>query len=183
MSYTFTKSTCERYDIRFNHEWAIFTIDENGGLFNCHSSYGNYSYSWPRHGRKSFKHFILELARDSSYFLGKVSNDNCFNFEASSRLWKKQIIEKLRNGYCEKEDAREAWDFINSLDSSMSYDYTSSEICGSNAINKIWCEPWYELDFIKEYPAEAVIIAKEVMPMFAEILQKEIEPDGKGGAA
>jgi hypothetical protein len=80
--YTFKKSTCERYDLRWKRSgWAIFTIDENGGLFNCQSDYGDYCYSWPNHGRKSFKHFILELAEDTHYFLKKVAKEDYFDSE------------------------------------------------------------------------------------------------------
>ena len=172
--YKFTKSVCERYDVRFGGEWATFTIDEKGGLFNCQSSYGNYSYAWPRHGRKTFKHFILELARDRYYFLNKVSNDNVFNFDASSRMWKKQIIKMRKNGDREKEDARVAWDYIDNLDPDMSYDRAVNEICASKVIRRMWREPWESMDFVKEYPREAVIFATEVMPMFAEILRQEL---------
>lgn len=172
--YKFTKSVCERYDVRFGGDRAIFTIDENDGLFNCHSSYGNYSYSWPRHGRKSFKHFILELACLRSYFLNKISNDNVFNLDASVRLWKKQIIEMRKNGDRDKEDARAAWDFLNDLDPDMSYDRAVNEICASKVIGRMWREPWESMDFVKEYPREAVIFATEVMPMFAEILRQEL---------
>ena len=66
--YTFSKGTVEKYDIRWNRgEWAVFTIDNARGLMQCHSSYGDWGYSWPNHGRKSFKHFILELERDYTY--------------------------------------------------------------------------------------------------------------------
>lgn len=175
MGYTFKKSTCERYDIKFNSfGWAIITIDESGGLFNAQSDYGSYSYSWPNHGRKSFKHFILELARDRSYFLGKVSNDNHFNFDESLRQWKKALIEMRKERERTKDDIREAWDFIEEIDGSMSWDHVQHELYQSKIINKICCEPWYVFAGVLEYPPAAVMFAKEVMPIFAEILKQEI---------
>ncbi|MFW9970258.1 MAG: hypothetical protein ACFFDF_08670 [Candidatus Odinarchaeota archaeon] len=82
MKYEIKKSMSERYDIRFGRcGWATITIDENGGLFNCQSDYGDYSYSWPRHGRKSFKHFLIEICKDKHYFLKKVANEDYFDYQ------------------------------------------------------------------------------------------------------
>ena len=75
MEYKVNKSVCERYDFRFDQwGWAKITIDERDGMFSAQSDYGTYAYSWPHHGRKSFKHFLIEIARDSHYFLKKVSS-------------------------------------------------------------------------------------------------------------
>jgi hypothetical protein len=178
--YNFKKSTCERYDIRWgDFGWAIITIDENGGVFNAQSDYGNYSYSWPNHGRKSFKHFILELARDKSYFLGKVASNDYFYYDKSVKAWEKTIIDmrKSNGDYeCTKEQAREMWDFLHSLD-----DYSSNaaiiqkEIYESNIIGEIFDEPWYIFDTIHGFSPDAHAFADEVMPMFAEILKQEIK--------
>ena len=68
--YTYTKGTVEKYDIQWNRgEWAVFTIDNTSGLMQCHSSFGDWSYAWPHHGRESFKHFILEMERDWFYHI------------------------------------------------------------------------------------------------------------------
>lgn len=175
--YRFEKSTCEKYTIRWdNGGWAIFTIDEKG-LFNCQSDYGDYQYMWPNHGRKSFKHFILELAEDSSYLLNKVSKKDYFNYEKSLKSWEAKIIELRRGNDCIKEQAREAWDFLHDLD-----DYSSDErliqekIYESEEIKAI-CpdEPWYTFETIMEYSLDAIYFAEKIMPMFAEILKEEIE--------
>ena len=177
MDYSFKKSTYERYDIRWSQcGWAIINIDENGGVFNAQSDYNNYSYSWPHHGRKSFKHFIIELAKDKSYFLGKVSNRSYFNYEESLKSWERAIIEMRREYDCTKEQARNVWDFIHSLDDySGSQHLTQLQIYESDAIREI-CpeEPWYMFDTIMEYPHSARAFAEEVMPMLAEILKNEI---------
>ncbi len=170
-----TKSTCERYDLKFEgYGWATFTIDENGGLFSCMSDYGDYSYSWPRHGRKSFKHFILELARDPYYFLGKVSMRTYFDYDKAANKWKREIIERRRAYNCSREEAREAWNFIEELDGTMSCDYVQSQLIDSGCIRKIWPEPWDEMDFDKDYPPATVIFAEKIMPVFAEVLKQEL---------
>ncbi|MBU2701132.1 hypothetical protein Ga0466249_002246 [Sporomusaceae bacterium BoRhaA] len=173
--YQFKKSTCERYDIRFNRgEWAIFTIDENGGLFNCHSSYGDYAYSWPNHGRKTFKHFLIELERDYWYLLNKVSDKTYFNFDKTVAKWKKEIIEWRKECEITKQQARDAFDVINDLDEGMSADYTYTKFIESDGISDLCPDAWEVFDCVKEYPGEAMTFAKTIMPMFADILKKEI---------
>lgn len=115
--YTFSKSTCEKYAIRWgSYGWAVFTIDEASGLFNCQSDYGDYSHMWPNHGRKSFKHFILEITKDTSYLLKKVSKRDEFDYEETLKRWKLVIIDARRELSCNKRQARDAWDFITGLD-------------------------------------------------------------------
>ncbi|HZK53480.1 MAG TPA: hypothetical protein VFC84_04740 [Desulfosporosinus sp.] len=176
-TFEFTKSVCERYDIHFEHGgWAIFTIDENGGLFNCHSDYGDYNYSWPNHGCKLFKHFILDLARDTNYFLGKVAKRDYFDSNKAVEQWKSRIIEIREDGECTKEQARDAWTFITTgIDVTLSIGYLQTMIYGSKAISAISEEPWYDFEMDKDYSPQATFFAHEIMPMLAEILKKEIE--------
>ncbi|SHN86473.1 MULTISPECIES: hypothetical protein [Desulfitobacterium] len=175
--YSFKKSTSERYDIRWGkYGWAVITIDENGGMFNAQSDYGNYAYSWPNHGRKSFKHFIsLDLAKDPTYFLGKVSRETHFDYERTIKKWKREIIQIRRNKECTKEQAGEAWDFITYLD-----DYSGSshaiqmKVYESHELSAICEEPNYVFGVELDYPPDAKNFAKEVLPIFAEIIRQEI---------
>lgn len=174
--YTCKKSTCERYDIRLKegYGWAIVTIDENGGLFNAQSDYGSYSYSWPCHGRDSFKHFILELVEDKSYFLGKVANDKFYYMEKTEKAWKEEVIRARREGELDKDQARELWDEI------VDFDYTSDTSlqhqCYENYIVlKYYCEPWYSFDIIHSYSPQAHAFSNIIMPILGEIIKKEIE--------
>lgn len=172
--YVFEKSTCEKYTLRWNHGgWAVFTIDENG-LFNCQSDYGDYQYMWPRHGRKSFKHFILELARDSHYLLRKVAKDDYFYEDETLEKWKQAIITERKENNITKNQARDLWDEINQIDLSNSYS-AQQGIYESRLINEIYEEPWYVFEVVTGYEPQARYFAKEIMPMFAEILRKEIE--------
>lgn len=174
--YTFKKSTCEKYTIRWGgYGWAVFTIDEFG-MFNCQSDYGDYNYMWPNHGRKSFKHFILELARDTSYLLKKVTKADTFDYEKSLENWKIEIVRERRERSCTKEQARNAWEVITGLDDySGSPDILLYQIIDSDAINDIWDEPHYVFNVDRDYSPQALAFAHEVMPMFADILRKEIE--------
>lgn len=173
--YAFKKSTCERYDIRLKdiYGWAIITIDENGGLFNAQSDYGDYSYSWPNHGRKSFKHFILELVKDKSYFLGKVADDKYYYEDETEKAWKKEVIRALREGELNKEESRELWNEVVEFDYS-SAEYLQVQLCQSDIVSKYYGEPWYSFSIEKGFSPQAHAFVDIIMPIFGEIINKEI---------
>ncbi|MDU2064395.1 MAG: hypothetical protein E6713_06085 [Sporomusaceae bacterium] len=174
MEYTFEKSTCQCYDIRFGHgDWAIFTIEENGGLFNCHSSYGAYNYSWPKRGRKSFKHFLIEIARDAEgYLLNKVSDRNSVMFDKTIAKWKKEILDWRKQGSISKEQARQAFDDIEHIDEGSS-DYLYSQM-HSSSLSNICPDAWEVFSVETDYPHDAKVFATEIMPIFAQILCNEL---------
>lgn len=175
-TFSFTKSTCIRYDIRPKEGfgWGIFTIDENDGLFTCHSDCGDYNYSWPYHGRESFKHFLCEINTD--YLLEKVSHRNYFNFHKSFESWKKTIIKLRKDRDCSREQARGAWDFIHhELEDCNSYDVCCERIANSDEINEIaGDEWWYLFEIEKDYSPDVYAFANKLWPMFISILKEEI---------
>lgn len=181
IEYTFTKGTVEKYDIRWNRgEWAVFTIDNETGLMQCHSSYGDWGYGWPSHGRKTFKHFILELERDSEYLLKKVSNE-IFDFEGSIKRWKRLIIDWRKEESCKKEEAREAYDFLKNLsnDDNQSYDYCFSKLLESEEINNLnVCDFWEVFGQEKKWAAQDIVFAKTIWTMLCDIIRKEMK-EGK----
>lgn len=174
--YTCKKSTCERYDIKLkdSYGWAIITIDENGGLFNSQSDYGNYSYSWPNHGRKSFKHFLLELVNDKQYFLGKVADDGYYYQEKTEESWKQEVLRARKERELTKEEARELWDEIIDFDYYSSGEAIQNQCYQSEIIAKYYCEPWYSFEVVKGFSPHAHAFANIIMPILGEIIKKEI---------
>ncbi|KEH90591.1 hypothetical protein [Clostridium botulinum] len=176
-NYTFKKSTCERYDIKLKDTyggWAIITIDENGGLFNAHTDYGDYNYSWPNHGRKSFKHFILELVRDKSYFLGKVADNKYYYAEETEQAWKEEVIRARKENELNQEEARELWDEIAGFDYYISNENIQHQCYESYIVSKYYCEPWYSFDVVCGFSPDANAFADIIMPILGEIIKKEI---------
>lgn len=172
--YTFSKGTVEKYDIRWNRgEWAVFTIDNASGLMQCHSSYGDWGYSWPNHGRASFKHFILELERDWEYLLGKVS-DRVFDFDESVRLWKKIVLDSRKKCYCEKDEAREAYDFINDLDESEG-EHCYIRMMESSVICDLEPDAWEVFHAERNWAPQDMTFAKTIWPMLCDIIRKELK--------
>ena len=178
-TFTFTKSKIEKYDIRWGRgEWAIFSIDEKTGLIQCHSSFGDWSYQWPNHGRKSLKHFILELERDWQYLLGKVS-DKVFDFEKSVKKWKRIILEDRRKYSIKKDEAREAYDLINDLDESQG-EYCYIKMMERSAVSNLSPDAWEVFSAVSVYPSQAITFAKTIWPMLCEIIRDEIKEKEAG---
>ena len=174
MDYTFSKGTVEKYDIRWNRgEWAVFTIDNATGLMQCHSSYGDWGYAWPNHGRESFKHFILELERDWEYLLGKVSN-KVFDFDKTIKLWKNKILGSRKKYDYKKDEARQAYDFINDLDEGED-EHCVIRMMESSEICDLEPDAWEVFHEVKIWSAQDMIFAKTIWPMLCDIIRKEME--------
>lgn len=175
--YTFSKGTVEKYDIRWNRgEWAVFTIDNASGLMQCHSSYGDWGYAWPHHGRESFKHFILEMERDWHYLLRKVS-EPVFDFDESIKYWKEHIIKWRRGDNCTKEQARNAFDVVVGLEDDGIPDGSACAyiLNDSVAISDLNMEFWELLDGVKTFSSQDMTFAKTIWPMLCDIIRKELK--------
>ena len=172
--FTFAKSKIEKYDIRWGAgEWAIFSIDETTGLMQCMSSYGEWSYAWPHHGRTTFKDFLLEMERDWQYLLRKVSA-TVFDFDQSIKYWKNHIIDIRRAAGCTKEQARDAFDVIDDLEVDDA-GYCAAVLNSSYAISAADPDFWEVLNGVKEYPYEAMIFAQTIWPMLCEVIRGELK--------
>jgi hypothetical protein len=122
----FTKRTVEQYQFNGPHgAWAIITLDPRG-IFQAVSDFGSYSYDgWGHHGCESFKHFLVRL-READYFLSKVCGNTLgqsgpgrcgqiFDYDLSVKEIRRRICEKRREGM-PKDEAREAWDELESVE-------------------------------------------------------------------
>ena len=136
---------------------------------------GNFQYRWRNHGRKSFKHFILELARDSHYFLKKVSDRSYFDADETEKLWKQKVIEYRKDDYITKERARELWDDIEDLLGDVrDKTYVEMKVYKGTMFEGI-DEPWCDFEVVTDYPRGAKHFANVIMPEFAKIIKAESE--------
>ena len=172
--YKFSKGTIEKYTINWEHEWAVFTIDSNTGLMQCHSSYGDWSYSWPNHGRETFKHFLIDLERDWEYLLNKVS-DKVFNLDKTIQEIIRDIIDSRKQDYISKDIARKAYDFIKSDDCQInSEDGFYMRMYENDYINAVYPDS-LDIPIRKNWSIQNTIFAKTIWPMLSDILRKEIK--------
>lgn len=174
----YTKSTCEKYTLKFNKGWdyAVITIDDTG-IFQCHSSFGNFSYHWTSFG-KSFKKFLCDI--NSDYILNKVSNQDYFNGSKYSKKTKNAIIELRTKHEIEKEEARELWGFIENIDENgMSYDLVCKEVYENSLLNKIYRGDVFYSPFApeKDYSPRAIAFAENIFPAFVKILKEELKEE------
>ena len=174
--FTCKKSTVEKYDIRWNRgEWALFTIDLETNTMQCHSSFGDYAYSWSHPG-ESFKKFLIGLERDYEYLLGKVSNTE-FDFEESIKNWKEMIIEYRRDGSLDKEAARDCWQVIADCESYGVEEegYCYCKVAENSTIRENFLDAWEIFDGVKSFPPAAMTFGKVIWPMFCNVLREELE--------
>ena len=107
------KSTCDRYTIHGGKEfsWANILIDEHWGLLAIHSDYGNWTFSWPYHGRDSFRQFLMESRKDKHYFMNKLAaGERWYDSNATEKELQREILIRRRRKELTKEEAREAWE-------------------------------------------------------------------------
>lgn len=179
MTYTVAKRQCEMYEFRFNDrwDWAFISLDESNGIFQAYSSYGTYGYSWSNHGRESFKHFILEVIEDPSYFLRKVAKPDYFDEELTKEKWLQQICrDRYPNDDVKlgKEEARDLYDGVKE-EEFYSAERAMEFIFSNETISKCYgCEPWYAFEPVVTYSPDVLGFAKLVLPMLGEVLKKEL---------
>lgn len=169
-----TKGTSERYLLRFEpNGWANIVIDDRG-FFDCQSDWGDYCHVWAHHGRSSFKAFLMEL--DASYFLLKTSKRDTFYYEESVKEHKQAVLRARKDGNIMKGEAREFYDLH--FEYSQSADLFAKEIVDNHQLfEKIYGDyDW--LPVKKDYSPQALHFAKEVLPLFQEVLRKELADAG-----
>ena len=181
-NYTYEKSTCERYTIRFPSTysgWAVIMIDEDGGFFSAQSDFGDYNYRWLNHGQKSFKHFIVNcLSRDPHYLLKKIATKTYHDMDKTLDNWKQRLIDIRREDPDEtsKEDVRSLWNYIvHDIDWDAHPETILNDLYDHEDLSKISNDAWEDFYIAKDYPCQAWSFVKIVMPAFYEILSKEIE--------
>ena len=174
--FTCKKSTVEKYDIRWNRgEWALFTIDLETNTMQCHSSFGDYAYTWSSPG-ESFKRFLIGLEKDCGYLLNKVSRP-VFDFDESIKRWKKMIIDYRRDGSIDKEAARDCWQVVVDCESYGVEEegYCYSIVADSSTITEHFFDAWETFAGVKTFPAAAMTFGKVIWPMLCKVLREEQE--------
>lgn len=172
----FKKSTSETYFLRFDDSkclWAEITINDQGS-FNAQSDNGDFCYRWPKHGRKSFKHFIMnELVSDPHYFLKKVAEEDYYDSWKTERAWKKKVRELRYEREIPKDLAREMYGDIEDITSEVRTPDLAIDRMYNSSLGRV-DDPTYTFEVDMDYPPGAWHFARVVMPAFAEILKKEV---------
>ena len=159
-----TKSKAEIYRISGLQYggWADITIDEGdkSGRLSISSDWGNWAYGWHSYGR-SFKEFLCGL--DIHYTAKKMGQANYFDFDATIKAWKREVIEAREGWAIDAKEARELYDQIKV----MEFDGTSlEEVKGT-----LWREEKL-LDFFHSMPT----IITDIEPAFKNFWERICYP-------
>lgn len=129
-----------KHVIHTGHEWAVIILDETGGGFYCQSSFGTYCHIWANRGRGVTLRQFLRGVR-FSYFMGKTRPGyEKFDLEKSVRDIKNDLKRFRKEGECDWQELRAAWDEINDIaeyaDSQNSTLFVES-LYGADALTKV----------------------------------------------
>jgi hypothetical protein len=182
-TFTVEKKTVVQYHIRPSDGfgWGIFMIDFDNYLVSANTDFGNYSYQWSSPG-SSFKKFLVRIfTKDHNYVMGKFgSNEYIFDYKKTMQSFKKMILERRRNHDCTREEAREAYDLIDTVDL-YGYDNNPDLLLHTLLEKKIPANALFYEDIIHgmEYKRcpRLVNFCEILLPMLAEVLQKELEEE------
>lgn len=173
------KSTCERYDVRsgHGHDWAVIMLDPRGGVLQINSDYGNWSYCWPHHGRESFKHFLVELGRDTDYFMGKLGGlPKHYRADDTLQLCLREVCAQRRRGEITKEVARGAYEVIQNSDNG-SFDELIRDVDFDSYSRKVFPEPWESLPRVVTHDPGLLMFVERIWPVFVAAIREELQTE------
>lgn len=178
--FTLKKSFMERYDIRINNEnnwrctWATISISEDG-FFNAQTDCGNFSYNWNAFG-DSFKEFLLEI--NDGYLYNKIARkEELVDGEATVKTLKTEILNERKSINIDEFEAREAWEELEELETEcyrVSPEVFHYALADRYVVNKVISDIYEVLDIVYLKDNEAQTFCEVVMPIFVEILKKEL---------
>jgi hypothetical protein len=175
------RSQTETYKIFIeNRWWATIMIEECSGLLAIQSEYGHFSHYWGTAGRAKGNTFKQELLRFGvDYVQNKLSyNDNLgryFNFDKTIERIKHDIIERRREHYITKEDARLYWEEMLEIEDCDTTDefghqiFSKDELCGG-----FYSNDYHAIPTVTEDHPRLVKFMKEIYPIFKAELLKEV---------
>lgn len=165
-----------RYDITTakTGEWAIIFISERGGILAILSDYGNWSYTWSHHGRESFRHFLVELGRDTDYLMKKLGGGvNWYDAAATERAISTAIDLALVQGEISKETAQAAREHVKHCDFhdvGAAYRLWDEE----ESIADVFGEDFDAVPVVKDYEPGLRQFTERLWPLFVAAIQTEL---------
>lgn len=168
----------ERYDIRVGMEWATVCIS-SAGLFMAEGSYGVYGYRWTRHGRESFKHFLVDLTRDPHYAMSKLGKRSTFDWPATKAALSQDLLEGRRDRGLAKEDVRDLYDLLWEMSPHSDVEFYH-EVCDHPAWERLtdvlWCG---DIPLRYDYSPQLKEFMRVIFPEFVECIRSEIRGESE----
>lgn len=177
------QSACDRYDVRADHSWAVIVIDDTG-LISVVSDYGNWGHWFSHHGRKTFRHFLVEASGSPSYLMEKFAGrKSYFDCDATKAKIRRLILDMRRGRISAdvyrgrkdytKELAREHWDVLETVEADYAH---SADLFIYECLNEmpwLWEYVTYGLAVMVHDPG-IVGFMERLWPAFVARLKEEI---------
>ena len=168
---TIKKSTCEKYTIHLGglEGWAIITLSEDDGSVGIISDFGNWAYLWNNHGRKSLKHFLIEI--DDWYAWEKFSGKEEYNHAKTIQGMKEEVKESLEDENINQEKHDKILREIDSIEYDIC-ELVAHHINESELLYEIWDATSFAV-YDHEYSFTA-FFDRIWKPEFVKCLKQEI---------
>jgi len=154
--------------------WALFFIDETTGAVCAMTDWGNYSYMWPRHGRKSLKHFLIEL--DTGYVAGKFcGNPAKVDIGETAEAMKKELFMLRRECNIEPDIARDCFDEIECMDRSLDSPDAFWLTMPSNVLSEVYGDDYQAVPVKMTYTGWQQRFIFNMFPAFQQVLRDQLE--------
>lgn len=170
----FYESTTRTFCFTFeNGGWAHFGVNVDTGEFNVQSDWGNYGHRWPvQHIGEStptMLHFLTQCGAD--YIVDKLSYDEPneftqeFDEDATRKELQKYICEKRQHLIISKDEARCAFNELESLDTPEGFYYQ-----GTQCVNVFKHVDVHEY-FVYVKSNRYRVLLEQLIPLFQEKLK------------
>jgi hypothetical protein len=172
-----SKKTIQLYKLRDIGDcgWADISIDEGeqAGRISIASDWGSWQFYWGSCG-KPFKQFLIGLSHNMDYVAGKMNADRWFDFDATIKKLKNDVLISRRNNYIEEEQARSIFNEIKEIENESPSDanhfvslfYDTENLCN-------WRDADTETDVTPQFKA----FWKKAFLPFLEHLKLEVTSD------
>lgn len=159
--------------VREDGEWGEFFVHERppvrsrdstqyAATFTCYSSFGVYGHHWFDMG-SPFVEFIADISAD--YLISKIGGERRPSSQLICSGIRKQILDRRYAGLIDRDNARDAWDFVSECEG----EYSDDEIGGA-----IYRGLSIEIDFeftTTEYSPASKQFVKKLWPLFVSQLR------------
>lgn len=147
-------------------EWAVIVLDSTG-FFAAASDYGDYCKKWPGPGTgfnkdEDFRRVFLRFSKD--YLLNKLAETE-YDWEATKKCAKRELIQLRKDGFYTREEAREEWEWLDLCETVEEWaQHTSMQ-----DIHEIICT---------DYDSDAKAFVDKIIPRLDALIKEDLQRDG-----
>jgi hypothetical protein len=172
-----TKSTIEKWHIRRPNGWwcGNFLFDNINGELCIHSDWGNWAFRWGSMGEgMDLKKFIVSC--NTGYLMSKFANPSeidWFDFDATIKELKKEVLKLRRNSDLDEEPARDCWSEIADFDEVNSAAHYWEKFYSTSHLKGLYYDH-YAIPCVTDYHPRLRAFMREGWPLFISAIKEEL---------